>query len=43
MAWTAWLVCLIALLVATAKHSEKQVLVAGTKQSDQAERAVRAA
>jgi hypothetical protein len=40
MACTVWLVLLVA---ATKIHPEKQALLAGTKQSNQAERAVRAA
>jgi hypothetical protein len=43
MACTVSLVCLVSTVVATTKtHSKKQVQVAGTKQSKQENRAVRA-
>jgi hypothetical protein len=38
-----WLELLVPLVAATQKHYERQMLEAGTKQSKQAERAVRAA
>jgi hypothetical protein len=44
IACTAYLACLVSTVTGSCiKHSEKQVLVAGTKQTKQAERAVRAA
>jgi hypothetical protein len=38
-----WLELLVPLVAATQKHYERQMLEAGTKQSKQAQRAVRAA
>jgi hypothetical protein len=43
MACTACLVCMVSTVSGRCKNTEKRVLVAGTKQSEQAERAVRAA
>ncbi len=44
LACTVYLACLVSTVTGSCKkHSEKQALVAGTKQSKQAERAVRAA